>query len=72
MIARAASYDPEKKKGTRQPKIETVERMAATLEVDTDPELEDAFYNGFNHASPRQRTHVRVYVEQRESKSDNS
>jgi len=68
MIARAAAYDPEKKMGT-QPKVETVERMATTLEVDADPELEDAFYNGFNHASPRQRTHVRTYVEQRESKT---
>ena len=62
MIARAAEYDPEHNKGS-QPKIETVRKMAAALEVSTSPDLEDAFYNAFDHASPRQRGRVRQYVE---------
>jgi transcriptional regulator with XRE-family HTH domain len=62
VIARAAEYDPESGKGS-QPTLKTVRKLAETLEVSTNPEFEDTFYNAFLYASPRQLSQVRHYVE---------
>jgi Mn-dependent DtxR family transcriptional regulator len=52
------------------PTIETVERLAAILEVSLDRELEDRFYNAFGYASPRQLAAVKSYLEQKEVEED--
>jgi len=61
VILRAVKEDTPK-----GPTLETVRRLAETLEVSLDGELEDRFYNAFNYASPRQLAAVKSYVEQHE------
>ena len=51
------------------PTIETVKKLAETLEVALNSVLEDRFYNAFGYASPRQTTSVKSYVEQKEAES---
>jgi transcriptional regulator with XRE-family HTH domain len=48
---------------TQRPKIETVRRLAEVLEIASDPELEDRFYNALGYPSPRQEAETLAYVE---------
>jgi transcriptional regulator with XRE-family HTH domain len=52
------------------PTLETVKRLADTLEVSLDGELEDRFFNAFGYASPRQLAAVKPYIERQELASD--
>src|SRR2546423_434889 len=52
------------------PTLETVQKLAQALEVASDPELEDRFYNAFRYASPRQLAAVEPYVEQQEAQEE--
>jgi hypothetical protein len=61
VIIRATQLDQK-----RGPTLETVKRLAQTLEVALDRELEDKFYNAFGYASPGQLRDVEPYVEQNE------
>ena len=51
------------------PTWETVKRLAETLEVARDSELEERFYNAFNYASPGQHDAVEPYLEQKEAET---
>lgn len=61
VIRRAVQEHP------KGPTLETVKRLAETLGVAQDSELEDRFYNAFGYASPGQLAAVQPYVEQRET-----
>jgi len=62
VIHRAAAENPR-----RGPTIQTVRKLAETLEVALDRELEDRFYNAFGYSSPRQEAEVQAYVERKEA-----
>ena len=61
VIIRAVGDNPR-----RGPTLTTVKKLAETLEVSVDSELEDRFYNAFGYASPRQLAEIQPYVEHKE------
>ena len=65
VILRAAQFESQGEK--MGPTIQTVKKLADTLKVELDPDLEDSFYNAFGYASPRQLAAARTYVEQQET-----
>ena len=64
VIWRAVDFDIRREDVKHQPKLETVKKLARTLGIETDPVLENSFYNAFGYASPRQIATVETYVTQ--------
>lgn len=65
IVFRAIKYQVQDEGGAKkQPTLQTVKRMAQTLELATAPELETLFYNAFGYASPAQIVQVEAYFSQ--------
>ncbi len=64
VIWRAVNFDIRLGEARHQPTLQTVQKLAMTLAIETDPLLENNFYNAFGYASPHQVASVEAYVAQ--------